>query len=264
MRSDDEKEPAVVIDHPDRNRPLSARRTVQKITAFNLSKFAGKQIEAVMGVLLHHELPFDEWQKLGQHLQAQTSKLAWAWGDWWLYGAHRYGERMQLVNGNKWHGPSFKTLANHASVCRKFETSRRREVLSFTHHQAVAALEPAVADQLLDLAQKRKWSAHVLRDRVAEITRPAASPPSPPAASPLPAPAPVPLPTPRPALRLDESLAVGPVPPELAELRVEPLEWAEPPSVDRAVEIARAAVRVLSDDQWEALKRAEDDERCRF
>jgi hypothetical protein len=32
----------------------------------------------------------------------------------------------------------------------KFETSRRREVVPFTHHREVAALPPADADRLLD------------------------------------------------------------------------------------------------------------------
>jgi hypothetical protein len=38
---------------------------------------------------------------------------------------------------------------NAASVCRKFETSRRRDNLSFNHHSEVAALPPAEADALL-------------------------------------------------------------------------------------------------------------------
>jgi hypothetical protein len=35
-------------------------------------------------------------------------------------------------------------------VCRKFETSRRREDLTFNHHREVAALAPDEADALLD------------------------------------------------------------------------------------------------------------------
>lgn len=51
----------------------------------------------------------------------------------------------------------FQALADCAMVSRKFETSRRREVLSFTHHAEVAALPSAEADALLD--QAATWRA---------------------------------------------------------------------------------------------------------
>jgi len=37
-------------------------------------------------------------------------------------------------------------------LCRKFETSRRREILTFAHHAEVAALPPDEADAFLDWA----------------------------------------------------------------------------------------------------------------
>ena len=40
-----------------------------------------------------------------------------------------------------------------SSVSRAFETSRRREALSFKHHAEVAGMPPAVADELLDEAE---------------------------------------------------------------------------------------------------------------
>jgi hypothetical protein len=53
--------------------------------------------------------------------------------------AEIYGEGLKsgldLVNFRR-------RLRNAASVCKAFETSRRREVLSFTHHAGVAALPP--------------------------------------------------------------------------------------------------------------------------
>ena len=42
---------------------------------------------------------------------------------------------------------------------RAFETSRRRDVLSFSHHREVALLSPADADRWLD------WAEEPLRDR---------------------------------------------------------------------------------------------------
>lgn len=43
-------------------------------------------------------------------------------------------------------GPAYQRCMDAAAVARRFETSRRREVLSFKHHREVAALpgfEPA-------------------------------------------------------------------------------------------------------------------------
>jgi hypothetical protein len=64
--------------------------------------------------------------------------------------SRRYGERKAIVEAEDWEGPDFQTCANAASVCRSFETSRRRELLSFRHHAEVAALPPDEADALLD------------------------------------------------------------------------------------------------------------------
>jgi hypothetical protein len=41
-----------------------------------------------------------------------------------------------------------------AWVAKAFETSRRREVLSFNHHEEVAALPPDEADALLDWCEE--------------------------------------------------------------------------------------------------------------
>jgi hypothetical protein len=39
-------------------------------------------------------------------------------------------------------------------VCRKFETSRRREALTFAHHRNVAGLPSEEADRLLDWCEE--------------------------------------------------------------------------------------------------------------
>ena len=43
-------------------------------------------------------------------------------------------------------------------VAHKFEISRRRENLSFSHHAEVTALEPAEQDDWLDRAEAEKWA----------------------------------------------------------------------------------------------------------
>lgn len=52
---------------------------------------------------------------------------------------------------------------NCAAVSRSFETSRRREVLSYSHHVEVASLPPDEADELLDKAEREGLSTREVR-----------------------------------------------------------------------------------------------------
>ena len=51
-------------------------------------------------------------------------------------------------------------------VSRQIETSRRREVLSWSHHKEVAALEPDEQDEFLDKAIDEGWTRNELRTHV--------------------------------------------------------------------------------------------------
>ena len=102
---------------------------------------------------LPDDLSEGEWIEAGIVLARLGAGLMWWVGDYWIYGEKNYGDRKAIVDDPNWQGPSFQTCANAASVCRAFETSRRREVLSFGHHAEVAALDVKEADRLLDWAQ---------------------------------------------------------------------------------------------------------------
>ena len=54
-----------------------------------------------------------------------------------------------LVSEDDWTGPAYSTCTNAASVAARFESSRRRELLTFSHHTEVAHLPPHFADELL-------------------------------------------------------------------------------------------------------------------
>lgn len=116
--------------------------------------------------LLSLELPkeqsFEEWTETGRNLAAGSKVLNWWIGDWWAAGTHRYGARAQVAAEGIF-GREFQSLANMASVCRAFTTSRRREHLSFSHHAEVAGLSPAKADALLDRAERENWSVRDIR-----------------------------------------------------------------------------------------------------
>lgn len=123
---------------------------------------------------------FEEWAEVGKNLASANKVLNWWIGDWWAAGSHRYGERAKVAAEGIF-GREFQALADMASVCRAFETSRRREHLSFTHHREVASLAPEVADSLLERAERDGWSTRDIRAE-ATVRRPervASSAPSP-------------------------------------------------------------------------------------
>jgi hypothetical protein len=121
------------------------------------------------GINLPPGLDFDEWAAIGDRLLEFRSAIRWAIGDWWIYGGHAYGDRAaQALDSDRW---SFGSFMNMGTVARRFETSRRCEVLSWSHHAAVAAkhIDDAQADELLDKAAAGSWSVAQLRDAVRQL-----------------------------------------------------------------------------------------------
>lgn len=105
---------------------------------------------------------FDQWTEMGRSLAEGQRVVNWWIGDWWAAGSHRYGERAKAAAEGIF-GREFQSLMDMASVCRSFEPSRRRDVLSFTAHREVAALPPNEADKLLERAEKDGLSTRELR-----------------------------------------------------------------------------------------------------
>jgi hypothetical protein len=105
---------------------------------------------------LPKHLSLDDWAAVGQELGKQQQRLRWYIGDWWNHPGHSYGERRALVESEDWSGPAYGTCANAGTTCEKFELSRRRESLSFSHHVEVADLPPNLADKLLDWCEETR------------------------------------------------------------------------------------------------------------
>jgi hypothetical protein len=115
-----------------------------------------------MALAIPKKQTFDQWVEMGRELADGQKVINWWVGDWWAAGTHRYGERAKVAAEGIF-GREFQTIANVASVCRSFETSRRREALTFSHHAEVAALPPKEADGLLDRAEHEGLSRRDLR-----------------------------------------------------------------------------------------------------
>src|SRR5260370_31753516 len=116
------------------------------------------------------DLDHARWCEMGANLCHLEHALAWWVGDWWAFGEHPHGARREITKDPGRQGPAYQTCANAAAICRAFEISRRREVLSFSHHAAVAALAPPEPDGLLDQAERGGWSRQQPREAVPSTT----------------------------------------------------------------------------------------------
>jgi hypothetical protein len=95
-----------------------------------------------------------DWHIVGKTLGTIETSTSWWIGDWWAFGETRYGVRKAIVESEEWQGPDLQTCMNCGTVARRFKTSRRREVLTFSHHEATGSLDELDADALLDWAQE--------------------------------------------------------------------------------------------------------------
>ena len=123
---------------------------------------------------LPDDLSPEDWIKIGSTLGSIEGSVRWWRADWWAFTDFRYADRRSIVEAEGWDGPSYSTLANDATVARVFQPSRRRELLSFSHHAEVVALAPADADALLDLCAEaitQRGKALSTRELRAEIAR---------------------------------------------------------------------------------------------
>jgi hypothetical protein len=97
----------------------------------------------------------------------------WWVGDWLLYGEGRkadwgqkYDEAIERT------GLAYGTLRNTVFVAKRFsQLSRRRDKLSWAHHQEVAGL-PTEKDQdkWLSRAEKEGWSEKELSRQIRQLT----------------------------------------------------------------------------------------------
>jgi len=108
---------------------------------------------------------FLQWQADGARLLRLDRKLPWLIGDWIKYGERRWGETYaQAMDETDY---SYSRLSTFAYVCRQVEFHRRRQELTFGHHEVVAPLEPKLQDTWLARAIAKKWSIEDLRQALA-------------------------------------------------------------------------------------------------
>ena len=110
------------------------------------------------------DLTMAEWLRMGEELMTLANAVAWAIGDWLLYGESRYGEAYaQAIQVTRL---SYQTLANMRWVAGRIPPERRHPALSWSHHVEVAALDPDAQDYWLNRAEEEGMSRDELRQAI--------------------------------------------------------------------------------------------------
>ena len=132
---------------PTEARPDASRRTHPSITPVSWEP--------------RRDLGLPEWIEHGKRLGIMGRGCSWWIGDWLRYGNAKYGEKYSRAA--KVTGYDSKSLRNMVYVASRFEMSRRRDNLSWSHHAVVAALAIAEQDRWLDVSEAEGLSVHCLK-----------------------------------------------------------------------------------------------------
>lgn len=97
-------------------------------------------------LIINGDLPYELWVEQGKELNRIGGAIMWWLGDWWAFGEKKYGERVAAVEELDW---EFRTCHNAGMVSRKFQSDRRRSLLTWQHHAEVAALDNEEQERFL-------------------------------------------------------------------------------------------------------------------
>jgi hypothetical protein len=107
------------------------------------------------------EMAYEEWLRVGGRLGVAGRSVGWWLGDWLRYGTARYGTKYTAAL--RVTGYDRQTLMNMVYVATRFEVSRRRENLSWSHHAELAGLEVCEQERWLERAIADRFSVRELR-----------------------------------------------------------------------------------------------------
>jgi hypothetical protein len=107
------------------------------------------------------DMDYADWVAAGNRLGTLGRCSQWWLGDWIRFGNAQFGER--YARAARITGYDVQTLTNMVYVATRFEISRRRENLSWSHHETLAPLEPDMQDWWFDRAVAERLSVSDLR-----------------------------------------------------------------------------------------------------
>lgn len=121
------------------------------------------QIEATeISLNLPENLSINDYVEAGSKIHSLHKSTPWLLADLLKFGERRYNDQFSQVVDDWGYRP--ETLRNALYVANKWPKERRRKELTFAHHQAVASVDPDIADEMLDAAAKGGYSVAELRE----------------------------------------------------------------------------------------------------
>jgi len=121
-------------------------------------------------VKVNENATLDDWKSFGEKIKKAENGIQWILGAWWNYGHEKWSSVADEFVGEL--GYRRATLHNYGSIYKRVTSSRRREFLSFRHHEDVAALPPAKQVYYLEKAEKEGLSSDNLREVIRKAERP--------------------------------------------------------------------------------------------
>jgi hypothetical protein len=131
---------------------------------------------AISAIGLHltdPDLSYDEFEAIGFLLGRMHQSLRFAIGDWLVLGEKLFPAA--VYQAAEALGLSEEGMREYLRVSERVPRSTRRKTLSWSHHRAVAALEPPEQKTWLKKAVDEDLSHHALRDalRAGGVSQPA-------------------------------------------------------------------------------------------
>jgi hypothetical protein len=111
-----------------------------------------------------NDLDVAEWIVHGRRLGTIGRGVAWWIGDWVNYGNMKFGQKYSRAA--RITGYDVQSLMNMSYVASRFDCSRRRENLSWSHHAELAGLAVEHQEMWLDNAEQKRISVRGLREAV--------------------------------------------------------------------------------------------------
>jgi hypothetical protein len=120
-------------------------------------------------------LSYETYEAIGFLLGRMHQSLRFAIGDWLVLGEALFPTL--VYQAAEALGMSEDGMREYLRVSERVPRSTRRKSLSWSHHRAVAALEPKAQKEWLKRAADERLSHHQLRDALRAEAEPAAPPP---------------------------------------------------------------------------------------
>src|SRR5260370_26687242 len=106
----------------------------------------------------------EQWSECLDHLTHMSRHVHWWIGDLLLYGERRWGEMYDEMIART--GYEVRTLRTLKWVAGQIEPARRRDDLTFAHHQEAAGMPPEQQDAILARAARGGLTREMVRHAV--------------------------------------------------------------------------------------------------